>query len=382
MDHQSAVNGINFLQCLELDVSVYIMSFIDDPSVLVRACAVSHFWREFVITNGLAKQLCVKTFPQFANIVDIVDESKTKKNSTTKNASEREILERDHKVYASLHWAILKANVPTKDCLQKAVSASSTDRLPDESVETTVGSRGRLTGWVSYWSSKGQSDPTVPETLIYKMKPGIWVITEIDIQPFEAFFQPDNPIYSSKSVRFRLGHLKPLSEIGSELGDLPLDVAADDKFKWTYTSPEFPMMQDSRLQQFVLPEPVLWVEGYLQVELLGRVQRQETDGLFYMCVNHVQALGRLLYPAFDVEVIEPYGFKKLVLKHVPEDLAPFLESTPNHDILHLRHLQDVAISHQLNWDVLVRGFEQGPNVNAFLDGDDDDLDEMNGRFGF
>ncbi|KAL3640932.1 hypothetical protein CASFOL_015900 [Castilleja foliolosa] len=189
-------------------------------------------------------------------------------------------------------------------------------------------------------------------------------------------------MYSSKSVRFRLGHLKPLSEIGSELGDLPLDVAADDKFKWTYTSPEFPMMQDSRLQQFVLPETVLWVEGYLQVELLGRVQKQETDGLFYMCVNHVQALGRLLYPAFDMEAIEPYGFKKLVLKHVPEDLAPFLESTPNHDILHLRHLQDVAVSHQINWDVLVRGFERGANVNAFLDSDDDDLDEMNDRFAF
>ncbi|KAL3625048.1 hypothetical protein CASFOL_031716 [Castilleja foliolosa] len=34
MDHKSAVNGINFLQCLELDVSIYIMSFIDDPSIL------------------------------------------------------------------------------------------------------------------------------------------------------------------------------------------------------------------------------------------------------------------------------------------------------------------------------------------------------------
>ncbi|GFP93047.1 F-box protein at4g00755 [Phtheirospermum japonicum] len=373
MDHQRAVNGINFLQCLESDMSVYIMSFLDDPSDLVRAYAVSRFWREFVITNRLAKQLCIKTFPQLANIVNIVDESKTKTNSTIENASEREILERDHKVYASLHWAILKANVPMKDCLQKAVSASSTDRMPDESVESTVGSMGRLTGRASYWSSKGQSDPTVPETLIYKMKPGIWVITEIDIQPFEAFFQPDNPIYSAKSVRFRLGHLRPLSEIGSELGDLPLDEAADDKFRWTYTSPEFPMMQESHLQQFVLPEPVLCVEGFLQVELLGRVQRQETDGLFYLCVNHVRALARLLYPAFDMEVLEPYGFKNLVLKHVPEDLAQFLQSTPKHDT------QEVTMSRQLDWEDFVRGFEHGPNF-AFLDGDDDDWDEINGVF--
>ncbi|GFP93046.1 F-box protein at4g00755 [Phtheirospermum japonicum] len=365
-------------------MSVHIMSFLDDPSDLVRACAVSRFWREFVITNGLAKHLCVKTYPQFASIVDIVDESKLKKKSVgaeNENASEREIRERDHKVYASLHWAILRANCPLRDCLQMAVSASSTDCLPDESVENTVGWTGKLTGQALYWSSKGQSDPTVPETLIYKMKPGIWVITEIDIKPFEAFFQPENLIYSAKSVRFRLGHLRPLSEIGSELGDLPLDEAADDKFRWTYTSPEFPMMQENRLQQFVLPEPVLCVEGYLQVELLGRVQRHETDGLFYLCVNHVRAMARLLYSAFDMEVLEPYGFKNLVLKHVPEDLAPLLESTPHHDFLYLQHSMDVAMSRQIDWDDdFMPGFET--NAHDLLHSGFDDWGEMNGRFGF
>lgn len=40
-----------------------------------------------------------------------------------------------------------------------------------------------------------------------------------------------------------MGHLKSPREIGSDLQHLPLQKPADDKFVWTYTSPEFPMMQ-------------------------------------------------------------------------------------------------------------------------------------------
>lgn len=36
------------------------------------------------------------------------------------------------------------------------------------------------------------------------------------------------------------------------------------------------------MQTFKLPEPVLCIGGYLQIELLGRVQRQEMDDLFYI----------------------------------------------------------------------------------------------------
>lgn len=56
-----------------------------------------------------------------------------------------------------------------------------------------------------------------------------------------AYFQLGFPIYSSKAVRFRVGHPK-----------VPLDVQdveefSDDKYVWTYTSPEFPMAQVSYL---------------------------------------------------------------------------------------------------------------------------------------
>ena len=42
------------------------------------------------------------------------------------------------------------------------------------------------------------------------------------------------------------------------------------------------LIQENCLQPFKLPEPVLCVGGYMQIELLGRVQRQEIDGLFYI----------------------------------------------------------------------------------------------------
>lgn len=40
--------------------------------------------------------------------------------------------------------------------------------------------------------------------------------------------------------------------------------------------------QESCLQKFMLPEPVLCIGGILQIELLGRVQTQEMDGLYYI----------------------------------------------------------------------------------------------------
>lgn len=95
-------------------------------------------------------------------------------------------LKRDHNVYASLLQAIRKSKVSPKDCIANAVSASSTDNYPDESVVNTLNPRDRFIRRASYWSSKGQSNPEVPETLIYKLRAGIWVITEIDIQPFEG----------------------------------------------------------------------------------------------------------------------------------------------------------------------------------------------------
>ncbi|KAL6494038.1 hypothetical protein OROGR_031947 [Orobanche gracilis] len=400
MDHQKSESGIDFLKYLETDTSINIMSFLDDPADLARASAVSRYWREFVIANKLTKQLCAKTFPQFYEIVDIVDTSRGETSSVgikIENASGWEILKRDHKVYASLHQAITKSKVPVKDCIENAFSASSTDRFPSESIVNTLSPRDRFIRQASYWSSRGQSDPSVPETLVYKLKAGIWVITEICIQPFQAFFQPESPIYSSKSVRFRLGHPRPLSESGIDLLNLPLYEPADDMFQWTYTSPEFPMMQVLKIacnnSSYQNPS-FASTDIYRLSCLAGFKDRKQMDYFIYgevtykrgmymlfiyavsliasLCsVCFVRALGRSLFPAFDMEVLEPYGFKKLVLKHDPEKLSDLLESSSGEDILHLPHVEEEMWGRIGYLEELFHGFQQERDDNAHLEVDDD-----------
>ncbi|KAL0425945.1 UNVERIFIED_CONTAM: F-box protein [Sesamum radiatum] len=236
---------------------------------------------------------------------------------------EWEILERDHKVYAALLQALTRSKVSPKDCIANAISASSTDNYPDESVVNTLNPRDRFIRRASYWSSKGQSNPEVPEMLIYKLRAGIWVITEIDIQPFEVNFSE----------------------------------------------------QENRLQPFELPKPVLCVGGYLQIELLGRVQRQEMDGLFYICVCYVRVLGRPLFPAFEMDMVEPDG--KLLLKYYPENLTSALQSSSSTEVPRLRHLEAEMLAERLGLlEDLLRGIQQGPN-NPFI-WDEDDDDEING----
>ncbi|XVF50773.1 hypothetical protein PTKIN_Ptkin04bG0130400 [Pterospermum kingtungense] len=108
-----------------------------------------------------------------------------------------------------------------------------------------------------------------------------------------------------------MGHPRSLKELQHDTGDASTSIHhLADKFIWTYISPEFPMAQ------FKLSEPALCIGGFLQVELLGRVQRQETDGLYYICITHVQIVGRPLLPRFDIEILDATG--SCALKYLPE----------------------------------------------------------------
>lgn len=47
MNRVSSKNSMDFVNRLDTDMSVAILSCLDDPSDLVRASAVSRSWREF-----------------------------------------------------------------------------------------------------------------------------------------------------------------------------------------------------------------------------------------------------------------------------------------------------------------------------------------------
>uniref|UniRef100_A0A803M3E6 F-box domain-containing protein n=1 Tax=Chenopodium quinoa TaxID=63459 RepID=A0A803M3E6_CHEQI len=283
----------DFLESLDPDVSSKILMSLDDPADIVRACSVSRAWRDFVISNGICKHLCLRLFPKLSGIVRIIDTS-NKEDVGCSRFVELEHLKKEHKAYVALARGLTSSEVG--ECLSNAISASSTDNYPEEGLHNTLESRERIGRRPSYWSSSGQSNPEVPERLTYQLISDFCIITEINVQPFQAFFQSDSPIYSAKAVRFHMGHRILPDDDGDQCDEIHEGhECAEKKFVWTYTSQDFPMTQ---------------------IELLGRVQRQEMDGLFYICVAHVQVLGRSLDPVFGVKSLDPSG--RFTLVHNPQ----------------------------------------------------------------
>ncbi|KAB1671445.1 hypothetical protein [Gossypium barbadense] len=265
----------DFIELLGPDISTKILMNLVSPSDLIRVSLVSSSWHQFVIENGLGKQLCLKLFPEISGIVHTIEMNNLIDTVGHKqdDCDELECLRKNHRIYTLLARAFNP--FVRKDCISDAIIASSTDNYPEESINNTLEPFDRIDTRASYWSSEGQNNPAVSETLLYKLMTKMCIVTEIHVQPFQAYFQYGFPIYSSKAVRFRMGH-KLQSEMTDSLTSS--NKWADDEFIWTYTSPEFPMVQENCLQKFKLPEPVLCIGGYMQVELLGRVQRQEMDG--------------------------------------------------------------------------------------------------------
>ncbi|WOL06271.1 F-box protein [Canna indica] len=308
----------DFLEPLGPDASTRVFTLLDDPADLVRATAVSRSWRRFVIENGFSKSLCTRKFPEVLNFSSVSEVSDSSKNAQVGSSSAFEWanLQKEHRVYAMLCHSIISPD-NKGDCIYTPVYASSTDNYPDEGIENTLEPDEAVDGMPSYWSSGGQSDPGVSEFLIYSLTGNLVVVNEIKIQPFEAFFQPGHPIYSAKFVRFRMGASQWIQD-----GYAEHQLATDDNYHWTYVSPEFPMTQENVLQSFKLPRPVCCIGGILQIELIGRVQRQAADGLFYICVCHVQVVGTPLQPSFDVD-IEASSSGTMALKYFPESYESF-----------------------------------------------------------
>ncbi|KAK9757992.1 hypothetical protein RND81_01G199200 [Saponaria officinalis] len=308
----------DLLNSLHPDVARKILNYLDDPGDIVRASSVSRAWRDFVISNGLSKHLCLRLFPQLSSVTRVVDTSNRQQQKCSdvgcSRSAELEQLKLEHRVFASLSWGLTSSEV--LECLADATAASSTD------------------------------NPDVSERLTYQLISNFCVVTEINIKSFQAKFQAYSPIYSAKAVRFRMGYRKwrdynqkvEQVDFSNSSRGLP---SADEDFVWTYTSKEFPMAKENRLQNFKLPEPVLCIGGFVQIELLGRVQRQEMDDLFYICVAYVQVLGRPLAPVFSITPLEPSGTYSLLFnpaadfgrqREDPYELAIIRDIMPRHDI--------------------------------------------------
>ncbi|KAI3925774.1 hypothetical protein MKX01_003333 [Papaver californicum] len=307
---------IDFVQLLNHDLSSNILSYLDDPADVVRVSSVSRAWRQFVISNCISKNLCLRLLPEISHAVSVIEVNNVVEPLEVRSTDVMEVekLKKNHRVYAFLARGLASS---LGNIISEAISASSTDNYPEESILNTLEPRDRVGERASYWSSEGDNDPGVPETLTFKLASKLCFITEINIQPFQAYFQYGFPIYSAKAVRFRVGHFTDLNMETDLVDEFEAGHRhVEDHVVWTYTSEDFPMSQENCLQKFKLPEPVFAVGGVLQIELSGRVQQQEMDGLYYVCVSHVQVLGRPLTEAFVAEFVDLSG--KCVLKYNPK----------------------------------------------------------------
>lgn len=94
-------------------------------------------------------------------------------------------LKRSHRIHSFLAQGL--SPLIRNDCISVAISASSTDNYPTEWIQNTLEARDRFeNGASSYWSSGGEIDPSVPETLLYKLLAKLCLVTEIHVQPFEG----------------------------------------------------------------------------------------------------------------------------------------------------------------------------------------------------
>lgn len=344
------MEGYDLMEWLGADMSLKILLYLEDPSDIIRVSAVSRSWHRFVIENGMCKRLCMKMFPEMSTGDCSIDiGSMIEPVDILPNTCEEWIrLKREHGVYASLAYGL--GSLVREDCVSEAIRASSTDHYPEESIQNTLVPGDRVGQRASYWSSKGESDPTVPETLTYTLSSKICVITEIHINPFQAFFQFGFPLYSAKAVRFLMGHPRVGNEAESgEDGHPAAHDSSPDNFVWTYVSPDFPMAKENQLQKFKLPVPAMCIGGILQVQLLGRVQKQEMDGLYYICISHVQVLGRTLSSAFDVEILDQTG--KCALRYCPERHCSSSNECPGGEPSRPRHR--TLGGYMLGWEHMI-----------------------------
>lgn len=137
-----------------------------------------------VIKYSLSKNLCLRLFHQLTSVDHIIEANEESSEAGSSSLMETRLLEKEHRAYALLVRGCESS--PIRSCIADAIIASSTDNFPAESILNTLEERDRIGPTPSYWSSSGQHKTSVPETLLYKLKGDLCVITEFSIQPFQG----------------------------------------------------------------------------------------------------------------------------------------------------------------------------------------------------
>jgi len=374
----------SLVDLLDSGLAGRILNYLDEPMDLARFTAVSFSCRRIVVESRCVKDLCIRICPEVSRFSSVMEEDKMSVSGGPSSSEDFAWtnLNMEHRVYGKLAHELIVPPME-KTCICEPVCASSTDHYPRESIIFTLDPRDIKHGRPSYWSSKGESSRDVSETLTYRLHKKLSVVHEVKIRPFQAYFERETPIYSANAVRFRFGYSSSSPGIKSSVldGFMLSDRSPSEDYVWTYISQEYPMLQEDELQSFKLPRPVLCIGDILQVELLGRVQREEIDGLYYICVCHVYVVGRPLSSiSFEVQG-QPRQYVLKYLGHQGHPEMPFEDtsgaasqedetgtSSDNQD-------SDEDGNNNLFHDSDNQDSDEDGNINLFFDSDYQDSDE-------
>jgi hypothetical protein len=121
---------------------------------------------------------------------------------------------------------------------------------------------------MEFWSSIGSASPDVDEFLIYEAA-SPYLISAVEISFYQAMYQLGSPCYAPERVRISIG------------------MHAD---QFEYCTGEIPV-SNTPLVQRVDIHPIMVYGRVIRVDLIGKVQRQPDDNLFYSCVRYFSASG-------------------------------------------------------------------------------------------
>jgi hypothetical protein len=186
----------------------------------------------------------------------------------------------------------------------EALAASSTDHVYEGASNTlsalTVNTHqhGHMWAQPCYWSSSGSHTPETRDWLLYRLCSRVCIVHAVQLQPYHADFQaplhgdPTRPLYAPSRLRVQVN---PMAALNADGWSDDVLIASDVVKEWAYTSDAFPVQPRNELQTFWLPKPVFCVGGMLRIVLEGRIEQQEADGEYYVCICRATALGQPLY---------------------------------------------------------------------------------------
>lgn len=293
-------------------------------------------WRQAIVSRLTLQEADSDIFSQMRTLVSkIIDDVVHVTGSYGRGKIEKRLL------------SLLEPSQKTRIPLHPLV-ASSYDS-PEENLAYVVSPIVRTTKMLSYWSSSGSESAESSESVSFIVYPPCALIARISIRPFAAWFQRGRPIYPPQKVQFTIGGiplytkidklLMPASAVDMVRKDYGMDmedpachislhtlmetsdalshgVSYDTASSLTYESrkesvvprntenspgwyadgmcfrtQQFTVEPLDTVQHFDLPIPALCINGYLKIDLIGKVTRQEADMKYYTCLGYVACEG-------------------------------------------------------------------------------------------